>query len=131
MPYESVTRENIETMVFDFYGIVLKDEMLAPFFIKALGENLEGGKWHEHLGTLKDFWVLMMTGKAGYRGDPFPAHAFLGALTRETFERWLMLFKEVVYRLYTPEIAQRFYQKADILAEQFIDNLGLDEDDDW
>ena len=130
MPYDTVDRENIHEMVHEFYGIVLKDDRLAPFFIKALGDNLDGGKWHEHLHTLDSFWLLMMTGISGYSGDPFPPHAFLGQLSVEDFERWLELFKEVVNRLYTPEIADKFYKKSEILAAQFIDNLGLNDEDE-
>lgn len=130
MPYDTVDRENIHAMVHEFYGIVLKDERLAPFFIKALGEDLNGGKWHEHLHTLDSFWLLMMTGISGYSGNPFPPHAFLGQLSVEDFDRWLELFKEVVNRFYVPEIADRFYQKGEVLALQFIDNLGLNDEDE-
>jgi len=130
MPYDTIDRAKIEEMVRDFYAIVLEDDILSPFFTNALGDNLENGKWHEHMHTLDDFWVLMMTGKPGYNGDPFPPHAFLGPLSREIFEHWLKLFHEVVYRLFVPEIADKFYGKANILAEQFIDNLGIDDDDE-
>ncbi|MDA7818049.1 group III truncated hemoglobin [Sulfurimonas sp.] len=130
MPYETVDRAEIEHMVHEFYSIVLKDDILSPFFIKALGDDLKGGKWHEHLNTLYNFWMLMMVGKRVYNGDPFPPHAFLGPLGPETFERWLELFHEVVFRLFTEEIAQRFYKKAEILAEQFQYNLSDDDDDD-
>ena len=117
-------------MVHDFYSIILKDDELGPFFTRALGDDIENGKWPEHFQTLLDFWILMMIGRPGYNGDPFPPHAFLGRLTRENFEHWLVLFKEVVYRLYTQEIGDKFYKKATILAEQFIDNLGIDDEDD-
>ena len=70
-----------------------------------------------------------MTGQRGYGGDPFPPHAFIGPLSREMFERWLELFKETVNDLFVPEIADKFYSKADRLAEQFIENLGIDDED--
>ena len=130
MPYDTVDRDNIDGMVREFYGIVLKDEMLAPIFIKSLGDDLNEGKWHEHLNTLTQFWLLMMTGEKGYQGDPFPPHAFLGPLHRETFERWLKLFNKTVHHLFVPEIAEKFYTKADKLAEQFMDNLGVDDEED-
>jgi hemoglobin len=130
MLYETVDREKINEMVQRFYANVLEDEILSPYFTRALGSDLEGGKWHEHLNTLKGFWLLMMNGESGYRGDPFPPHAFLGQMYRETFERWLELFKEVVDSMFIPEIADRFYKKADILAEQFIENLGIDDEEE-
>lgn len=133
MPYDTVDRGKIEDMVHEFYTIVLKDELIGPIFIKSLGSDLKSGKWYEHLNTLNNFWMLIMAGKKNYWGDPFPPHAFLGPLTRESFERWLELFHEVVYRMFIPEIGDKFYKKANILAEQFMDNLGVDEDedDDW
>jgi hemoglobin len=91
---------------------------------------LSNGKWHEHLNTLYKFWDLMMTGKRGYGGDPFPPHAFIGPLNRETFERWLQLFQKTVNELFVPEIANKFFTKANKLAEQFIENLGIDDEDD-
>lgn len=130
MLYESVDRGKIETLVKSFYGDILHDSMLRPFFVKALGDDLENGKWYEHLHTLVNFWLLMMEGEKGYKGDPFPPHAFLGPLSREDFAQWLKLFKANVEALFIPEIAEKFYRKADILAEQFIENLGIDDEDD-
>lgn len=128
--HEIVDRVTINQMVREFYATVLKDDLLSPFFTKALGDDLKNGKWHEHLHTLDNFWLLMMTGKKGYGGDPFPPHAFLGPLSEETFERWLKLFKETVSRLFIPEIADKFYLKAQKLAEIFMENLGVHDDDD-
>lgn len=130
MPYDTLDRGKIEDLVHEFYTAVLKDELLSPFFIRALGADLKNGKWHEHLNTLVNFWMLMMAGEKNYWGDPFPPHAFLGPLTRESFERWLLLFRETLDNLFVPELADKFYKKADILAEQFIDNLDIDNDED-
>jgi len=130
MLYEKVDRESIREMVHTFYAVILKDDVLGPIFTKALGADLKNGKWPEHFQTLEDFWVLMMTGAPGYGGDPFPPHAFLGGLTREMFEKWLVLFKATIYDMYVPAVGDKFYKKAEILSEQFIDNLGIDDDDD-
>ncbi|MEA1982161.1 MAG: group III truncated hemoglobin [Campylobacterota bacterium] len=130
MPYDTLDRGKIEDLVHEFYTAVLKDELLSPFFIRALGADLKNGKWHEHLNTLVNFWMLIMAGEKNYWGDPFPPHAFLGPLTRESFERWLLLFRETLDNLFVPELADKFYKKADILAEQFIDNLDIDNDED-
>ena len=130
MPFDSVDRAAVEKMVKEFYADVLKDKTLGRFFVKALGNDLKGGKWHEHHNTLYNFWMQTMTGISPYQGHPFPPHAFLGPLSRENFERWLELFHKTVYRLFIPEIADEFYRKANILAEQFMDNLGINDDDD-
>jgi len=130
MLYDNVDRVSVEKMVRTFYPLVLKDELLGPFFIRAFGNDIKNDKWYEHLRTLDNFWLLMMTGERnGYWGDPFPPHAFLGDLSRETFERWLEIFHGVVSSLFIPEIATKFHDKASVLAEQFMENLH-DEDDE-
>ena len=130
MPYDTVDRDYVGKMVREFYAIILKDDILAPIFIRALGNDLENGKWRDHFNTLDNFWLMVMTGQRGYTGDPFPPHAFLGPLTPESFERWLELFHEVIYRFFIPEIADKFYKKAQILANQFMDNLGMNDEDE-
>jgi len=133
VPFETVDRENIRQMVYEFYSLVLKDEILRPYFTRALGDDMDGGKWHEHLYRLDEFWMLLMGQPSAYQGDPTPAHAFIGKLTPESFERWLELFHGVVYRLFVPEIADKLYKKAQIVATQLRQNLGVDDedDDDW
>jgi len=131
MPYETVDRGSIEELVHKFYTAVLKDDIVGPYFIKALGNDLKNEKWYEHLNTLTRFWLLMMTGERnGYWGDPFPPHAFIGPLYPETFERWLKLFNETLNHLFTAEISEKFYKKAEKFAEQFMENLGVNDEDD-
>ncbi|MDB2562436.1 group III truncated hemoglobin [Sulfurimonas sp.] len=126
----TVDRTTVDKMVRHFYAKILKDDLVGHYFTRALGEDLNGGKWHEHHNTLNDFWLLMMTGKRGYGGNPFPPHAFIGELYPETFERWLELFHETVHEFFTPEIAEKFYKKAQIIALEFRENLDIDEEDD-
>ena len=130
MPFDTVDRPEIEIMIREFYARILKDETVGPYFIRALGDDLNSPKWYEHFNTLYNFWVLIMTGRRGYGGDPYPPHAFIGKLYPETFERWLEIFHEVVCEYFTPDIAEKFYKKAEILAEQFMDNLGVNDEDD-
>lgn len=128
--YDTLTIENIREMVRDFYAHVLRDDRLAPIFIRSLGDDLDSTKWRTHLRTLDTFWGVMMSGQRSFVSDPFPAHAFLGTLTPKDFGRWLKLFHEVVYRLFVPEIGNKFYKHANILAERFMDNLGLYDEED-
>lgn len=131
MPYETVDRDNIREMVYEFYGLVLKDDILGPIFIRVLGDDMEGGKWREHLHRLDEFWLLLMGKPSSYKGDPTPAHAFIGGLTPESFDRWLALFQGVVSRLYVQEISDKLYKKAQMVAVQLRENLGVDDDDEW
>jgi len=130
VPFETVDRENVRQMVYEFYSLVLKDEILGPIFIRVLGDDMSGGKWHEHLHRLDSFWLLMMGKPSAYQGDPTPAHAFIADLTPESFDRWLELFHSVVHRLYVQKIADKLDKKAQIVATQLRENLGID-DEDW
>lgn len=132
VPYETVESENIREMVQKFYSIVLRDDLLGPIFTRVLGDDMNGGKWHEHLHRLDAFWLLMMGQPSGYQGDPTPAHAFIGQLTPESFDRWLELFDEVVHHVYEQKTADKLHRKAQIVAAQIRENLGVgDDDDDW
>lgn len=133
MLHDTVDRANVEILVQRFYASILKDKMVGPYFIRALGSDIKGEKWYEHLRTLNNFWLNMMGEENSYRGTPFPPHAFIGEMFPETFERWLKLFRETVDSIYVPELADKFYKKADVLAEQFMEFLGVndEDDDDW
>ncbi|NOR55044.1 MAG: globin, partial [Sulfurovum sp.] len=92
MLYDTVERVSVEPMVRDFYAMLVKDDLVGPYFTQALGEDLKNDKWYEHFKTLESFWLMLMTGEPGYFGDPFGPHAFLPNLSEEVFARWLELF---------------------------------------
>ncbi|WP_309497948.1 group III truncated hemoglobin [Sulfurovum sp.] len=133
MLHDTVDRGNVEKMVRSFYAMIVQDDLVGPFFVRALGSDMKNDKWYEHYITLDKFWLMLMNGEPGYTGDPFGPHAFLGDLSPETFERWLQLFDEHIRKLYVPEIADKFYKKAEILANQFMERLAFtgEEDEDY
>jgi len=122
-----VNRANIEKMVRTFYAMLIKDAIVGPFFIKALGDDLKNDKWHEHYKLLDNFWLMLMTGEKSYKGDPFLPHVHIGQLYEETFQRWLELFNKHVHQHYVPEIAKKFNKKAEILAKKFMQGLEIGE----
>jgi len=122
-----VDRPSVERMVRSFYEKLIQDDIVGPYFIKALGDDLKNDKWYEHLQTLDKFWLLMMGEEKGYVGDPFLPHVFIGELYVETFERWLEIFKEHIYEHYIPEIANKFYRKSVILSDRFMEGLEIGE----
>jgi len=130
MLYDTVDRPKVEELVRKFYAVVLKDDLIGPIFTRALGDDLKNGKWYEHLNTLNNFWLQMMAGERHYRGDPFPPHAFLGPLSEDMFKQWLELFHKTTHSLFTVEIADKFDNKAEVLSKQFIDFLGINDDED-
>ncbi len=121
-----VNRENVSKMVRTFYEMILKDQSINPYFIMALGNDPDSVEWHEHYKILEDFWLLLMNGEKGYTGDAFSPHLDMGELDKETFERWLELFHEVVHMYYTQKLAEKFYKRAEVLSRKFMQWLHID-----
>ena len=123
---DTVDIESVDRLVEKFYAKLLKDDHVGPYFIRVLGDDLTTSKWEIHLLTLRRFWLLVMNGEKGYGGDPLAAHMLIGEMYEETFERWLKYWRETIDELFVPEIADKFYQKADILADQFMEFLEIE-----
>ena len=122
---KNITRENIEKMVLNFYRRVLKDDVVAPFFVAKLGDDMSNDYWKPHLKLLIDFWSSIALGDNAYRGNPFAPHMSLGELKKETFEQWLTLFYATLDEIYEPEVANQFKERSSIIAGNFMRNLGL------
>jgi hemoglobin len=120
-----VTKDNLNKMVVKFYATVLKDEMVSPFFIEKLGDNLGTFLWKTHIEILTNFWASIAFGDTTYKGNPFAPHSRLIGLKRETFNQWLKLFFETVESIYEPEIAEIFKQRSTFMASNFMRNLRI------
>jgi len=120
-----ITKDNIEIMVMNFYRRVLKDEIVGPFFIAKLGDDMTNEYWVPHLELLKDFWASIALGDMSYRGNPFAPHMMVGELRREVFEQWLILFFATLDEMYEPQVADMFKERSTIIAGNFMRNLGI------
>lgn len=120
-----ITKENIEVMVMRFYGRILKDDLVGPYFIHELGDDMGNKYWIPHLKRLNDFWASIVLGDSAYKRDPFTPHIMMDDLSTETFERWLKIFFETVDEIYEPKIADIFKERSSNIARNFMSNLGL------
>jgi len=120
-----VNRENLSKMIRTFYAMILKDKTINPYFIMALGNDLESQAWQKHYQILEDFWLMLMTGEKVYTRDAYSPHEELPQMYQETFERWLELFNEVVHLYYTPKLAKKFYKRAEVLSKKFMQWLNI------
>ena len=125
MQENEVTRENLTKMVHLFYTKILKDEIVAPFFIEKLGDDMKNEKWVPHLELLVNFWASIALGDPSYRGNPFAPHLNIANLSADAFRRWLELFAETLDAVYVPEIADQFKERSRVMAGNFMRNLGL------
>ena len=125
MQAEKITPENIRTLVMSFYAKIINDDIVGPFFIAKLGEDINSELWQTHLETIVGFWSSLALGKPKYNGNLFLPHTQLGQLKRETFEQWLKLFAETLDEVYIEAIAVKFKERSTIIAGNFMRNLMI------
>lgn len=109
-------RQDIQTLVNNFYEKVQADELLAPVFSHV--------NWPHHLPIMYDFWSSMLLGDQSYRGNPFQKHLSLPIQPRH-FERWLELFRQTVKENFSGEKADEVVLRAESIAGIFQHRMGL------
>jgi len=122
---DKITKDTIDIMVTNFYRKVIKDDLVGPFFIAKLGDDMTNEYWVPHLELLRNFWASIALGDTSYRGNPFAPHMMIGELSKEVFEQWLKLFFETLDSIYEPQIADIFKERSTIIAGNFMRNLGI------
>lgn len=125
MQAKEITQENIRILVMSFYPKIIKDDIVGPFFIAKLGDDMSSEHWETHLETIVVFWSSLALGKPKYSGNLFLPHTQLGDLKRETFEQWLKLFAETLDQVYVEAIAEKFKERSMIIAGNFMRNLRI------
>ena len=125
MQAQEITQENIRTLVISFYAKIIKDDIVGPFFIAKLGDDMSDEHWVTHLETIIGFWSSLAFGKPKYDGNLFLPNTQLGQLKRETFEQWLKLFAETLDEVYVESIAASFKERSTIIAGNFMRNLMI------
>ena len=120
-----VNREHIERMVFTFYRKVLKDELVGPFFIAKLGDDIESDYWKPHIDLLVNFWSSMILQDNSYFGNPMRPHFFIGELSHGVFKQWLKLFFETVDEVFIPKLGAEFKERSEMIAGNFMRNLRV------
>lgn len=112
--------EQIRRLVYTFYDKIRQHDELGPVF-----ENKLSGAWEPHLEKMVDFWATMMTGQQRYEGRPLPAHIGLPGMEDHHFTQWLVLFRETVNELFSPELAAQFIERAERMAQSFRFAIAL------
>jgi len=122
---KTVNREHIERMVLTFYRKVLKDDIVGPFFIAKLGDDIESDYWKPHIELLVNFWSSMILQDDSYHGNPMRPHFFIGELSHAVFKQWLKLFSETVDEIFIPKLGIEFKERSEIIAMNFMRNLRV------
>jgi len=109
------TQEEVDHLVREFYGRVLRDDLLAPYFA---GIDLE-----HHLPRMVAFWALILIDQEGYKGNVFDKHTHLD-INNSHFDRWVELFSQTVDGYFIGEKAELAKQRAKLLQYTFVSKLN-------
>lgn len=116
--HQGITEVALEAVVDSFYDRVRRDALIGPIFNSAIAD------WPEHLEKLQSFWSSVMLTSGRYKGRPLPAHIkHADAISPESFERWLTIWRETTNELLDPQSASALQKKAGRIAESL--SLGI------
>ena len=110
MKKKEFTREEVGFLVDRFYERVREDDLIGPKFSHV---NFE-----KHLPKMTNFWSTVIFSDGTYSGSPFDKHISLG-LSKEHFERWLLMFEDTVRNYYEGEMAEQIIQRANVIGLTF------------
>lgn len=123
MKETQINEENIRNLLDTFYAKVICDNQLSSIFLAAIDQS----NWEEHLKTMCDFWSAVMLGTRRYYGNPILKHQLLPSFDSALFSRWLQLFEETAYQIYSEEIAMLYIDKSKRIAENLKRKIYLSE----
>jgi hemoglobin len=103
-------KNDIILLVDTFYGKVLKDELLSPFFAHIDFEH--------HKPRMIHFWSFALLDEPGYTTNVFDKHAHM-PLKDEHFNRWLALFCGTVDELFAGTKAEDAKLRARTIGYTF------------
>ena len=111
-PVVAISREEISTLVDEFYGRVWRDPDLGPIFSLRLDADRAA-----HLARMKQFWGSVLLRSGEYQGRPVPKHKAITEAAPVHFARWLELFRTTSFEVLQPDIAAQVMEKAERIAE--------------
>ena len=120
---EMQSEEDIQELVYAFYGKIRQNELLSPIFNSIIPVD----DWDIHLSKMIRFWSTMLLYTRSYSGDPMSKH-FALPIGEEHFLIWLKLFHETVDELFTGKIAEDAKLRANGIGRIMASNLGVSPD---
>ena len=110
--------EDISLLVNKFYDLVVKDELIGPFF-----NTVAQVDWKEHLPHMIQFWETVLLGKATFEGWPMRTHLVLNQkenLKEEHFDRWISYWFATIDEHFEGEIALEAKNRAKIMRDLIL-----------
>lgn len=113
------TREDLETLLTEFYKIAVID--------RKIGHHFDDLDLETHLPIIVDFWEKVLFGNPIYFGNPLAVHQILhekSPLKLEHFQRWFEIFSRTVDALFAGETADNAKVRAKMIAHSLNQNLN-------
>ncbi len=107
MKTDILNENDLRNLVDIFYGRVLNDEDLKPFFQKLNFET--------HIPKMVQFWSFAIFETPGYTTNLFQAHQHM-PLKKVQFSAWLALFNQTIDDLFEGPNALKAKQRAMVIA---------------
>ena len=113
------TRADLELLLYNFYKVITKDELIGHHF-----DDLD---FEHHLPIFMDFWAKTLFDKPGYFGNPMEVHHRLhdkAKLEPHHFDRWLEVFRATVDEHFEGEHAEAAKARAGVIAKSMNERLN-------
>ncbi len=109
-PSDIASRDDVATLVEDFYNRCFADDLLGPVFVDVARLDLRA-----HLPRMVDFWMTVLFRAGLYDGNVLDVHVALHdrhPLTAELLDRWLETWTATVSDTFAGEVADRAVLQA-------------------
>lgn len=113
------TRQDIETLLVDFYSVVMTDA--------EIGHHFDDLDLEHHLPIITDFWDKVLFGNPVYFNNSLAVHQILHEKSRllpEHFVRWVEVFSTSVDKLFSGPVADQAKQKAAAIGDALSQRLN-------
>ena len=110
--------EDIKHLVYTFYDLVVKDELIGPYFTQVAHVN-----WDDHLPHMVQFWETVLLGKATFEGWPMRTHLVLNQkeqMKEEHFDRWIEMWFKILDDNFDGPIATEAKNRAKIMKDLIL-----------
>lgn len=109
-----LTEADIHLLVDEFYKKVVADPVIGFIFTQVVQLS-----WQKHIPIMYSFWGSLLLGTNTYAGNPMIKHLELDKLfplTKEHFDRWLVLWEGTVQEHFAGPKADEAISRAKNIA---------------
>lgn len=113
------TREDLETLLTEFYSVAVYDAEIGHHFADLNPET--------HLPLIVDFWENVLFEKRIYFNNPVLIHQILNEkfpLEPVHFRRWIEIFTATIDKLFAGETAEKAKFRAETIAQSLDQKIN-------